>query len=357
MKTILLNSGPVNVSARVRDALNGPDLCHREPEFFDLQDAIRDALVDVFDTRDRYTAVLLTGSGTAMVEAMLVSGVPEQGRLLVLQNGVYGDRLVRIARAHRIACDVLECPLTERHSLERIDTCLLAERYRTLAVVHHETTTGLLNDIAPIAEICRRRNIRLLVDAVSSLAGEWFDFEGWAPDAVACTAHECVQGLPGLSFALVKREFMQEMIAFPERSVYLHLPRHFADQQERSTPFTPAVQVAYALRAALDELRAETVAGRIARYARGTAIIRRGLTNLGLELLLPEDRRSNTMTSVRLPPGESYAHLHDALKRSGFIIDVGQGPLAASIFRVAVMGDVTESVYRRFVATLGAVIS
>jgi 2-aminoethylphosphonate-pyruvate transaminase len=357
MKTILLNPGPVNVSARVRDALNGPDLCHRESEFFDLQDAIRNDLVEVFDIRDRYSAVLLTGSGTAMVEAMVASGVPEHGRLLVLQNGVYGDRILRIARAHRIACDVLECPITERHSLERIDTCLLAGRYSALAAVHHETTTGLLNDLAPIAKLCQRRNVRLLVDAVSSLAGEWFDFDRWAPDAVACTANKCMQGFPGLSFALIKREFMQEMLAFPERSLYLHLPRHFAEQERRSTPFTPAVQVGYALRAALDELRAETVAGRIARYGRGSAIIRRGVTNLGLDLLLPDDRRSITMTSVRLPPGESYEHLHDALKRSGFIIYAGQGRLAASIFRLAVMGDVTESDYRRFVATLGAVLS
>src|SRR3954471_1579369 len=114
MKTILLNPGPVNVSARAHEALNGPDLCHREPEFYDLQDAIRSSLLDAFGVADRYTSVLLTGSGTAMVEAMIASGVPQNGRLLVMQNGVYGDRMVRIARAHGICCDVVECPLTQR---------------------------------------------------------------------------------------------------------------------------------------------------------------------------------------------------------------------------------------------------
>jgi len=87
MKTILLNPGPVNVSERVRAALTGADLCHREPEFYDLQDAIRARLLDIFDVRGGYTSVLLTGSGTAMVEAMIASGVPESGRLLVMQNG------------------------------------------------------------------------------------------------------------------------------------------------------------------------------------------------------------------------------------------------------------------------------
>jgi 2-aminoethylphosphonate-pyruvate transaminase len=357
MKTILLNPGPVNVSDRVRAALNGADLCHREPEFYDLQDSIRARLLEVFDVSDRYTAVLLTGSGTAMVEAMIASAVPEDGRLLVMQNGVYGDRIARIAKIHGIACDVVVCPLVQRHDLEEIETRLRAERYSALAVVHHETTTGLLNDLEPIAAICRHRGVRLLVDAVSALGGEYFDFERWQPDAVACAANKCVQGLPGLSFALIRRDFMDVMHAFPQRTLYLHLPRHYVEQEKRSTPFTPAVQVAFALQAALEELADETVDGRINRYLRASTIMRRGLIGLGFELLLAEALRSTTMTSVKLPLGLSYAHLHDALKRSGFVIYAGQGPLASSIFRVAAMGDVAEADYRRFVATLGAVAS
>src|SRR4051812_11089460 len=222
MKTILLNPGPVNVTARVREALNGPDLCHRESEFYDLQDGIRARLLDAFGVKDAYTSVILTGSGTAMVEAMIASGVPENGKLLVMQNGVYGDRIARMAKAHGIACYVVECPITKRHDLEVVDTKLRGEKYSALAVVHHETTTGLLNDLGPIAEMCRNRKARLLVDAVSALAGEAFDFARWQPDAVACTANKCVQGLPGMSFALIKREFMSAMAAYPERTLYLH---------------------------------------------------------------------------------------------------------------------------------------
>ena len=150
---------------------------------------------------------------------------------------------------------------------------------------------------------------------------------------------------------------LNDVNAFPERTLYLHLPRHYAAQERRSTPFTPAVQLAYALHAALEELESESVDGRINRYLRASTIIRRGLAGLGFELLLPEALRSTTMTSVTLPLGVSYEHLHDALKRSGFVIYAGQGPLAASIFRVAAMGDVAEADYRRFVATLGAVVS
>jgi len=356
MKTILLNPGPVNVSDRVREALNGPDLCHREPEFFDLQDAIRARLLDAFDVRRDYTSVLLTGSGTAMVEAMISSAVPPGGRLLVLQNGVYGERIARMAHVHQIAYDVVESPVTERAPLDVVERRLTQTHYDALAVVHHETTTGLLNDLSPIAALCRSRRVPLLVDAVSALAGEPFDFTAWTPDVVACTANKCVQGLPGLSFALVRRECMARMATFPERSLYLHLPRHFGEQEKRSTPFTPAVQVAYALRAALDELCDESVPARIARYGRASSIIRDGLKALGLRLLLPPELLSTTMTSICLPRGVSYPSLHDRLKEQGFVIYAGQGPLAGSLFRVAAMGDVAEADYRRFVAALGSAI-
>jgi 2-aminoethylphosphonate-pyruvate transaminase len=143
MKTILLNPGPVNVSAHVRQALNGPDLCHREPEFYDLQDAIRSRLLDAFGVADQYTPVLLTGSGTAMVEAMIASGVEENGRPGAAAERCVWPRMVRITRAHRICCDVIECPLTERHDLERVDTRLRGDRYHALAVVHHGATAGL----------------------------------------------------------------------------------------------------------------------------------------------------------------------------------------------------------------------
>ncbi|MGB7219231.1 MAG: aminotransferase class V-fold PLP-dependent enzyme [Vicinamibacterales bacterium] len=354
VKTILLNPGPVNVSARVREALNGPDLCHREPEYFDLQDAIRARLLQVFDAPvDEYSSVLLTGSGTAMVEAMVSSGVSANGRLLVVQNGVYGERIAAMARLHGIAYDVLEYGWTERPELDAIGAQLRAGRYEALAIVHHETTTGLLNDLAAVAALCRRAGVRVLVDAVSALGGEPFNFRDWRPDAVACTANKCVQGLPGLSFALVRRDFARAMAGFPERSLYLHLPRHHDEQERRSTPFTPAVQVGYALRAALDELAEETVASRIARYGRASAIVREGIVALGFELLLPPSLRSNTMTAIRLPRELSYGVLHDALRRAGFVIYAGQGPLAATLFRVATMGDVTEGDYRRFVQALG----
>lgn len=355
---ILLNPGPVNVSPRVRAALNGPDRCHRESEYFDVQDAIRARLPRALGASpSEYTAVLVTGSGTAIVEAMIASCVPAGGRLLVVVNGVYGQRMTQMAAAHRIPHDTVASPATERpprHSLER---ALAAAKYDAVAVVHHETTTGLLNDLGTIAPLVRAHGARLLVDAVSALGGERFDFDGWKPDAVACTANKCVQGLPGVSFALVRRDVMEAMRADPERTVYLHLPRHHDEQERRSTPFTPAIQIADALLAAVDELIDETLDRRIARYARAAAIVRDGLHALGIALLLPAVLRSNTLTSALLPESITYRALHDALKADGFVIYAGQAQFADIGFRVANMGHVDEREFHRFVRALGAAIA
>jgi 2-aminoethylphosphonate-pyruvate transaminase len=355
---ILLNPGPVNVSPRVRAALNGPDLCHRESEYFDLQDAIRERLPRVFGAPPAdYTSVLLTGSGTAIVEAMITSCVPPGGRLLVVLNGEYGRRMGRIATAHGIASDTVASPWIEPLIRDNVMRALDAADYDAVAIVHHETTTGLLNDVGAVADLVHAHGARLLVDAVSGLGGERFDFERWRPDAVACTANKCVQGLPGLSFALVGRELMDAMRTYPARTLYLHLPLHFAEQEKRSTPFTPAVQIAYALLAALDELEEETVSGRIARYARAAAIVRDGLEAHGFALLLPAVLRSNTLTAALLPEGVTYGSLHDALKREGFVIYAGQGDFASTIFRVANMGHIEEREFHRFVQALGVAVA
>src|SRR5436853_5842728 len=124
VKNILLNPGPVNVSDRVRGALAGPDLCHREAEFFDLQDAIRARLLDVFAPDADYTTVLLTGSGTAIVEAMIVSSVSDGGTLLVVENGVYGERIATIARLHGIRHETIACGWTARPPLDAIESRL-----------------------------------------------------------------------------------------------------------------------------------------------------------------------------------------------------------------------------------------
>jgi len=354
---ILLNPGPVNVSPRVQQALLRGDLCHREEEFSDLLVAIRTKLLRAFAPRG-YTAVLLSGSGTLAVEAMVSSALPEGRKLLVINNGVYGERMLRMAEAHRIPAIELRSGWTERPELDQIENTLKADSaIGAVALVHHETTTGLLNPVAEVGAITRRAGRLLLLDAVSALGGEDLDLARDGVDLCACTANKCVQGLPGVAFVLVGNKAMIAMQEHPRRSLSLHLPLHWEAQERRSIPFTPAVQAWYALDAALDELLEETVAARVKRYRTAAFLLREGFTRMGLKFLLPPEYQVNSLTSLLLPEGMTYQRLHDDLKERGFVIYEGQGQLQTGIFRVANMGHLTLDDFRRFLGALETVLA
>jgi len=351
---ILLNPGPVNLSARVRQALLRVDLCHRQAEFLEFQETIRQQLLAVYDLDPaRWAAVLLGGSGTTAVEAMLTSMVPRAGHLLVLENGVYGERCSEIAGLHGIRHEDRSQPWTAA-----LDPAALEHRLSTgsqvshVAVVHHETTTGRLNRLDQIAARCRTAGCRLLVDAVSSFGAEAIDFEGWEISALVGTANKCLHAVPGISFVIVRRADLQPLD--PARSLSLDLFRHCQAQDRRDTLFTPPVQCCYALSEALLELQEEGGwQARRQRYRQRAATLAAGLAELGMEALLDRQETSASLCSYHLPAGMDYPQLAAALKKQGFIIYAGQGPLAGTIFRIANMGALEDRDMERLVQVFG----
>jgi 2-aminoethylphosphonate-pyruvate transaminase len=342
----LLNPGPVTLTSRVREAMSQPDLCHREPEFATLQTEIRDRLVAIYpETADEFEAILLTGSGTAAVEAMVGSLIPRNGHALVVANGVYGERMAAMVEAQGKTAHVARSEWTEPMNLAAVRQILSSTPNIThVLAVHHETTTGRLNDIATLAAVCSRYNVPLLLDCVSSFAGEEIDFENWNVEACAATANKCLHGVPGISFVLVRRAALKSRRS-GATSVYLDLFRHYAEQLKGSSPFTQSVHVCYALREALREL--EESGGWYARHAHYAALSRQafdGLREQGVEPLLDAAAPSSSMmTAYRIPRGFDYSSLHDFLKASGFVIYSGQGQFTDEIFRVAVMGAIDSA--------------
>ncbi|OKH58987.1 2-aminoethylphosphonate aminotransferase [Scytonema sp. HK-05] len=355
---ILLNPGPVNLSDRVRNALLRPDLCHREVEFSQLQSTIREKLLQIYDlSGERWAAVLLTGSGTAAMEAMVTSLVPRNGKLLVIENGVYGERLSKIANIHGIEYTTLHHPWGAEIDLKRLVTLLDENDDIThLAVVHHETTTGRLNNLAQLGAICQERKIQLLVDAVSSFGAEELNFESWGITACAATANKCLHGVPGTAFVIVRRDAMAD--ANTPRTLYLDLATYCQQQDKGGTPFTQSVQVFYALAEALQEL--EEAGGWRARhsyYSQLVSLVRDGLFAMGIQPLLPATSSSVVLNAFYLPEGFSYDEFHDQLKAQGYVIYAGQGTLAKSIFRVSTMGAIARADMERFVAVVKQFIS
>jgi len=343
---LLLNPGPVTLSERVRRSLLQPDLCHRESEFFDLQDEARERLLATYalDSRE-WAAVLMTASGTAAVESMVAALIPQAGRVLICENGVYGERIAQICAQYGIAHERVVGAwlqaLDHDAIAARLDAASADARFTHLAVVHHETTTGRLNALRPLSELCRARGIKMLVDGVSSFGAEILDFSDDTLSAVAATANKCLHGVPGVSFVIARRSALAQAAS---RTYYLDLGRLARLQDQRSTPFTPAVHAYYALVEALREFAEQ--GGRAARYQRYAALaeqVRVGLAALGINMIMPPAESSVVLRAYRLPAGLSYTALHDTLKAQGFVIYAGQGDLAKTLFRISTMGNVTSA--------------
>ncbi|MGT0196918.1 2-aminoethylphosphonate aminotransferase [Burkholderia pyrrocinia] len=336
---LLLNPGPVTLTERVRRSLLQPDLCHRESEFFDLQDEARARLVAAYELDPaEWAAVLMTGSGTAAVESMIAALVPQDGKLLVIENGVYGERIAQIATQYGIAHDVLKHEWMQAPDLAQIAARLDAGGYSHVAVIHHETTTGRLNDLGAIADVCRSRGVKLLVDGVSSFGAEAIDFAGGDIDAVAATANKCLHSVPGAAFVIVRRSALAKAAS---RTYYLDLGRLAKLQDQRNTPFTPSVHAYYALVEALREF--DEAGGWRARHAHYKALAdqaQAGLAARGMPLVLPEGASSVVLRAYRLPQGVTYETLHDGLKARGFVIYAGQGGLSKELFRISTMGAI-----------------
>jgi 2-aminoethylphosphonate-pyruvate transaminase len=352
-KVCLLNPGPVTLSRRVRQALLGKDLCHREAEFSALQADIRRRLAQVYpEAAGDFTAVLLTGSGTAAVETMVGSLVPRTGRALVVENGVYGERISSMLAAQGKEHDRVRSAWTEPIDLEAVAQRLHQDaRLSHVIVVHHETTTGRLNDLAGVGALCRRHGTALLIDAVSSFAGEEIDFDGWNVEACAATANKCLHGVPGVAFVLVRKRSLEERPS-AACSVYLDLHAHARAQDKGYPQFTPSVQAVYALNEALREL--EEVGGwraRHAHYAALSRLVREGMKARGIAMLLSDETAcSASMTSFLLPEGVAFQTLYERLKQAGYVIYPGQQMLQERVFRVAVMGDLCRAEMEEFLA-------
>jgi 2-aminoethylphosphonate aminotransferase len=354
-RKILLNPGPATTSDAVKRALVVSDICPREAEFGAVVARVRADLMEIADGEDDvHTAVLIAGPGTAAVEAALGSLVPPEGRVLILDNGAYGERAGRIAAALGVPAHVWRVPWTGRPWLDELGARLAGSDgpFSHCFWVHHETTTGLLNPFAEYGAVCRAHGVTSIVDAMSSFGGVPISLRRDPIDFIISSANKCLQGLPGVSFVIGPRAPMRESAAH-SRTFTLNLARHEECQAEGQFPFTPPVQVVYALAQALAETKAETVWARARRYRACHDVMLAGMEGEGFRPLLPRELRSGLLTAFHTPArrGFSFAGLHDFLYARGITIYPGKLP-GTDTFRVATIGALTPDDLRGFVAAV-----
>jgi 2-aminoethylphosphonate-pyruvate transaminase len=355
---VLLNPGPAVVSDRVHRAVGGPDLCHREPEYSDILERVRGKLLAVAGVPDDWAMVMLAGSGTAALEASTGAAVRPGRKLLVCKNGIYGERVAAIAR--RLGIPIV---IVEASDLEPIDPTAVARALDAdplidaVAVIHHETTTGLLNPVQEIAAVAQVRGVPVLVDAISSLGAEELELDGTGIDFVASTSNKCLHGLPGAAFILVSPHGQARIAEVPPRSLYFDLGNYLQAQTKRTVPFTPSIPALYGLDAALDELADEGLTNRKALYQARANYLDETFARLGFEPRVAPAHRSRSVRSLPLPEGIDYDTLHDRLKEEGYIIYAGLGEAAKTSFRVCALGALTVEALQGFTSALERVVA
>jgi 2-aminoethylphosphonate-pyruvate transaminase len=353
---IIFSPGPANISERVRSAMSNPDIGHRESEFTEMLQETRSMLLDICGVPEGYACAVLSGSGTTGIEASITSLADVSNGVLILANGVYGDRAAQIAQVFQIPHTLEKFDWTAPIALDRAEQLISATSHGAVYLIHHETTTGVLNSLQGVAEIAKGHEKWVMVDAVSSVAGEELHLAKWGVDLVIGSANKCIRGVPGIGFVVVSDAFREAISQRRAVAFSTDLVSTLDREETGETPFTPPVQTMYALREALRELLEEGVSARITHYQDIAKTMRDGLSALELSFLVPREHLSNTMTTVMLPEGITYSGLHQPLKDQGYLIYKSQGHLSETTFRLGTVGVISQEDVRGFLSALGKLL-
>jgi 2-aminoethylphosphonate-pyruvate transaminase len=354
-RNILLNPGPATTTDTVKYAQVVPDICPREEEFGDVMQFISNELTRFVGDPEQYTAVLFGGSGTAAVESILSSVIGEDA-VLIVNNGAYGRRMCQIAEAYGLNYIEYRSAPDKALDLVLLEAIIQksARKISHLAVVHNETTTGLLNDIGSIGRLCKKYHIQMIVDAMSSFGAIPIDMDAMNISYLAASSNKNLQGMAGVGFVIARKADLETTEPLKPRNFYLHLYgqyKYFSGTKQMR--FTPPVQTLYALKQAIIETNLEGVQERYKRYSKSWGVLIDGITSLGLTHLVKKEHHSRIITAIIEPNASSYdfEEMHDYFYRHGYTIYPGKLD-GQNTFRVANIGDITYKDMELFVSML-----
>ena len=342
----LLTPGPLTTSRTVKEAMLH-DYGSRDLRFIEINRRVRERLVEIIDGQGTHVCVPLQGSGTFVVEAMLSNFVPRSGKVLILVNGAYGTRMQSICAYHGIDSEVLQWPEDEPVDPQKVAERLAgAPGITHVAVVHCETTTGILNPIKAVGEVVAAAGRSLLIDSMSAFGALSISARKIQFDALVASSNKCLEGVPGMGFCLASEPALTATQGNSD-SLCLDLYQQWqglkANGQWR---FTPPTHCILAFDQALKEFDAEgAVAGRGGRYQENCAALISGMRVMGFETLLPDALQAPIIVTFKMPVDSrfDFQRFYDGLSERGYVIYPGKLTIAES-FRMGCIGrlGVTE---------------
>lgn len=356
---LLFTPGPLTTSATVKQAMLR-DLGSRDAEFIATVQRVREKLLEVAGVRDSdYECVLVQGSGTFCVESVITSIVPPRGKLLVAINGAYGERICRIAETAGIEVTPLRFAENEPVNVEKLrDALSNDEAITTVAIVHSETTTGIINPIDALGPVVAAAAKSLIVDAMSSFGAIPLDIETAGVDFLVSSANKCIEGVPGFAFAICRRDALVATEG-NARGLSLDLLAQWRGlEKDGQFRFTPPTHAILAFDQALRELEGEGgVEGRGNRYRENHETLVEGMSAMGFRPYLPQEDRGYIITSFHYPadPKFVFEDFYQRLADKGFIIYPGK-LTKTDCFRIGTIGRIFPADVRALLTAIREVL-
>jgi 2-aminoethylphosphonate-pyruvate transaminase len=355
----LLTPGPLTTSITVKQAMLH-DWGSRDAGFVAINTHMRKRLVELIGGGSDFTTVPMQGSGTFAVEAMLTAFVGPNDKLLILINGAYGKRMAKICEYAKRSAELLEWPEDQPVDPAKLRETLAADKAIThVAMVHCETTSGILNPIIEVSKVVAEAGRKLLIDSMSAFGALPIDVQTVTFDAVAASSNKCIEGVPGLGFVLARVSALEKTKG-NATSLTLDLFEQWQNLEKTSQyRFTPPIHCIVAFDQALTEHEQEGgVAGRGGRYRNNHKILVDGMRALGFETLLPDRLQAPIIVTFHMPadPKFVFEKFYDGLKDRGFVIYPGKLTVADS-FRIGCIGRIGETEMKAFLAAAKDVLN
>jgi len=334
---ILLGPGPSLTAPRVMRAMAAPTVSHLDPLMLRLLDDVRERLLRTFRAAEGSFAFAVSGTGTSGMETTVANLVREGTRATVIVTGYFGDRLAQMCERYGATVSRLDVEWGRAVDHDALRAQLKASPADVVAMVHAETSTGVLNPIQPLAAIAREHGALTIVDAVTSFGGHPLDVGGWGLDAVYSCTQKCLGGPSGLAPVVFGPRALAQRVKC--RSFYFDLTLLEDYWLRRKYHHTMSSTLVYAIDEALAIVEEEGLDARWQRHERNHRALLDSLTTLGLSVLPRDGERLWTLNAVRVPDGVDEAAVRKhLLEHFNVEIGAGLGPLAGKIWRIGLMG-------------------
>lgn len=351
---LLMLPGPTTVHPRVLNAMSQAVVNHRSAKYGEILTETSELMADVFQTKNQ--AYLLTGSGTAAMEAAVSNVLNPGEKVLNVVGGKFGERFMKIAKAHGIDAKELAVEwgtaVTPEAVKEALDT---DEDIEAVTVVHNETSTGVAAPIEAIGKVMKDYDALYIVDTVSSLGGDEVKVDDFGIDVCVTGSQKCLAAPPGMAAITLSDDAWSKVENVTPNGFYLDMKAYkkSGDKNPPETPYTPSVSLTYAMNEALKMIKEEGLDNRVARHHKAAQASVDAVKALGLELFADPEVSSATVTAVKMPEGITDSEFRGTTRdKYGVELAGGQDHLKGNIFRIGHMGNIS---YKELLQTFGAI--